>query len=141
MLLFKFFCLHHWDRSALLLLLLPRCPSCVDSAIPGTVAHQAPLSMGFPRQESWSEQPLPPPGDLPNPGIKHVSPMPLASACGFSTTEPSGEPPQFPDQGQICTPSLKARGLKHWTTREVRRPNYSKTKGGDKSDSIKRNFR
>ena len=42
-----------------------------------TVAHQAPLSLGFPRQEYWSGLPLPAPGDLPNPGIKpasHVSP-------------------------------------------------------------------
>ena len=35
-----------------------------------TVAHQAPLSMGFPRQECWSGLPFPSPGDLPNPGIK-----------------------------------------------------------------------
>ena len=34
-----------------------------------TVAHQAPLSMGFSRQESWNRFPCPPPGDLPNPGI------------------------------------------------------------------------
>ena len=34
------------------------------------VAHQAPLSMGFSRQEYWSGLPCPPPGDLPNPGIK-----------------------------------------------------------------------
>ena len=37
-----------------------------------TVALQAPLSMKFSRQESWSELPFPPPGDLPNPGIKPV---------------------------------------------------------------------
>ena len=39
-------------------------------AIPGTVAHQAPLSMGFSRQEYWSGLPFPSPGDLPNPGIE-----------------------------------------------------------------------
>ena len=39
-----------------------------------TVAHQAPLSMGFSRQEDWSGLPCPPPGDLPNPGIKPTSP-------------------------------------------------------------------
>ena len=38
-------------------------------AILWTVAHQAPLSMGFPRQEYWSGLPCPPPGDLPDPGI------------------------------------------------------------------------
>ena len=41
---------------------------------PWTVAHQAPLSMGFPRQEYWSGLPCPPPGDLPNPGIRPVCP-------------------------------------------------------------------
>ena len=38
-----------------------------------TVSHQAPLSMGFPRQEYWSGLPFPSPGDLLNPGIKLVS--------------------------------------------------------------------
>ena len=40
---------------------------------PRTVARQAPLSMGFSRQEHWSGLPCPPPGDLPDPGIKPVS--------------------------------------------------------------------
>ena len=39
-------------------------------ATPWTVAHQAPLSMGFSRQEYWSGLPFPSPGNLPNPGIK-----------------------------------------------------------------------
>ena len=39
-----------------------------------TVAHQAPLSMGFSRQEYWRELPFPSPGDFPNPGIKSGSP-------------------------------------------------------------------
>ena len=39
-------------------------------ATPRTVAHQAPLSMGFSRQESWSGLPFPSPGDLPDPGIE-----------------------------------------------------------------------
>ena len=50
-----------------------------------TVARQAPLSMGFPRQEHQSELPFPSPGDLPNPGIKPAS---SALAGGFFTTEP-----------------------------------------------------
>ena len=37
---------------------------------PWTVAHEAPLSMGFSRQEYWSGLPFPSPGDLPNPGIE-----------------------------------------------------------------------
>ena len=40
----------------------------------GTVAHQVPLSMGLPRQDYWSEFPLPSPGALPNPGIEPASP-------------------------------------------------------------------
>ena len=47
------------------------------------VARQAPLSMGFPRQEYWSGLPFPTPEDLPNPEIKPVSP---ALAGGFFTT-------------------------------------------------------
>ena len=50
-----------------------------------TVARQAPLSMGFSRQEYWRGLPYPPPGDLPDPGIKPgvMSPAP---AGGFFTT-------------------------------------------------------
>ena len=40
-----------------------------------TVARQAPLSMGFSRQEYWSGLPFPTPGDLPDPGIEPVSPV------------------------------------------------------------------
>ena len=59
----------------------------------GTVAHQAPLSTGFPRQGYWSELPFPTPGDLPDPGIKPTSPV---LAGGFFITEtprklPSGD--------------------------------------------------
>ena len=43
-------------------------------ATPWTVAHQAPLSMGFSRQEYWSGLPFPSPGDLPSPGIELRSP-------------------------------------------------------------------
>ena len=52
---------------------------------PWTVACQAPLSMGFPRQEYWSGLPFPSPGDVPDPGIKPTSP---ALAGRFFTTEP-----------------------------------------------------
>ena len=58
-------------------------------AAPWTVAHKALLSMGFPRQEYWSELPFPFPGDLPNPGIEPESP---ALAGRFFTTEPPGKP-------------------------------------------------
>ena len=43
-------------------------------ATPWSIARQAPLSMGFPRQEYWSRLPFPSPGDLPHPGIKPRSP-------------------------------------------------------------------
>ena len=45
--------------------------------------------MGFPRQEHWSGLPFPSPGDLPNPGIEHMSP---ALVGRFFTTEPPGKP-------------------------------------------------
>ena len=52
---------------------------------PWTVACQAPLSMGFSRQEYWSELPFPPPGDFPDPRIEPESP---ALVDEFFTTEP-----------------------------------------------------
>ena len=67
------------------------CFSCVwFFATPQTVARQAPLSMGFSRQEYWSGLPCPPPGDLPDPGIKLTS---LATASGFFPAEPPGKAP------------------------------------------------
>ena len=54
---------------------------------PWTVAHQAPLSMGLPRQKYWSELPFPSPGDLPDPGIEPAS---LALESIFFTTDPPG---------------------------------------------------
>ena len=57
--------------------------------IPWTVACQAPLLMGFPRQEYWSELPFPSPEDLPDPGIKPVSPALQADSL---STEPPGKP-------------------------------------------------
>ena len=58
------------------------------SVTPGTVAHQAPLSMGFSRQEYWSGLPCPPPGDPPHPGMDRVSP---ALAGGFFTASATWE--------------------------------------------------
>ena len=51
-----------------------------------TIAHKAPLIMWFSRQEYWSELPCPPPGDLPDSGIKPLSSMSSAMAGGFFTT-------------------------------------------------------
>ena len=64
---------------------------------PWTVAHQAPLSMGFSRQEYWSGLPFPSPGDLPNPGIEPRSHTLQADTL---TSEPPGKP-------NICGEALK----------------------------------
>ena len=53
-----------------------------EAVTPGTVAHRAPLSVGFPRQQYWSELPFPSPGDPPNPGMGPESP---ALTRGFFT--------------------------------------------------------
>ena len=54
---------------------------------PWIVAHQAPLSMGFSRQEYWSGLPFPPLGDLPDPGIEPMSLVSPTMAGRFFTTE------------------------------------------------------
>ena len=64
-----------------------------SSATPWTVTRQAPLSMGFSRQEYWSGLPFPPPGDLPNPGIKPMTPVSPALAGRFFTTSAAWEDP------------------------------------------------
>ena len=56
------------------------------------VAHQAPLSMEFSKQESWNALPFPTPENLPDPGIKPTSLAPPALAGGFLTTVPPGKP-------------------------------------------------
>ena len=63
--------------------------SCLALCDPMDCSHQAPLSMGFSRQDYWSGLPFPSPGDLLNPGIKPGSPALEADAL---TTEPPGKP-------------------------------------------------
>ena len=58
---------------------------------PGTVAYQAPLSMGFSRQEYWSELPFPSPRDLLDPGIEPSSLTSSASAGEFFTISATAE--------------------------------------------------
>ena len=77
--------------------------SCLTLCNPVTVAHQAPLSMGISRQEYWSGLPFPPPEDLPDPGIKPVSPASPALAGRFFTTEPLGAP-AFSEQWAFLAP-------------------------------------
>ena len=63
-----------------------------------TVAHQAPLSMGFPRQEYWSGEPFPSPGALPDPGIKLVSLVSPALQADSLPLSHQGGP-----YGRLCT--------------------------------------
>ena len=65
------------------------------SATLWTVARQAPLSMGFSRQGYWSGLPCPPPGALPDPGIKPMSLKSPALAGGSFTTSATGEAQAF----------------------------------------------
>ena len=78
------------------LLIMPSCEVKVKSlshvqlfATPWSAAYQAPPSIGFSRQESWSGLPFPSPGDLPDPGIEPMSPTLQADAL---PPEPSGKP-------------------------------------------------
>ena len=68
------------------------CLAVSDSVMLWTVAHRAPLSVGFSRQEYWSGLPFPSPGDLLNPGIKLESRMSSALAGRVFTAEPPGKP-------------------------------------------------
>ena len=81
----------HWQKNSLPLhhLKLKSLSRVRLFATPWTVAQQAPLSMGFSRQEHWSGLPFPPPGDLPDSGIEHRSPALQADALTF---EPPGKP-------------------------------------------------
>ena len=64
---------------------------------PWTVAHQAPVSMGFPRREYWNGLPFPSPRDLPDSGIERGSPalaggfLPLSHSPGKPTSETKGK--------------------------------------------------
>ena len=71
------------------------------SAAPWTVAHQAPLSMGFSREESWSGLPIPPPGDLSNAGIEPVSLASHALPAGSLLLSHQGSPED--NRGQVKT--------------------------------------
>ena len=75
----------HW-YSAVLCSVTKSCPTL---ATPWTVAHQALLSMGFPRQEYWSGLPFPSPGDLP---VSEIEPRSHDLAGRFFTAEPRGKP-------------------------------------------------
>ena len=63
--------------------------SCLTLVTPWTAAHQAPLSMGFPRQDYWTELLFHTPRDLSDPGIQHWSPALKANSL-------ASEPPEKP---------------------------------------------
>ena len=75
-------------------------------ATPRTVAHGAPLSLGFPRQEYWSGLPLPSLGDLPNQGTEPESPA--LQVNFFFTTEP---PEKESVSHSVMSDSLRLHGL------------------------------
>ena len=76
-----------------------------------TAAHQAPLSMGFSRQEYWSELPCPPPGDLPNPGIESASPASSALQADFFLP---GKPKCIPSLFNF-SPKPASRVIRHFS--------------------------
>ena len=98
------------------LVLVLSCSIMSDSLQAHEVAHQAPLSTGFSRQEYRSELPFPSPRDLPNSGIKPTSPVTPALAGRFFTSEPPGRPSQgiqiVTSVAQSCL-TLKPHGLQH----------------------------
>ena len=70
--------------------------SCIQPTVTlWTVAHRDPLSMQFSRQECWSGLPCPLTGDLPDPGVKPVTPKSPALQADSLSAEPS-EKPLFP---------------------------------------------
>ena len=75
-----------------------------DSATQRAVAHQAPLSMGFSRQEYWSGLPFPPPEDIPDPGMEPMSP-----ALQVDSLPPSHEGNSQQDRTELIN-SLKGTG-------------------------------
>ena len=77
---------------------------------PWTIAHQAPLSMGFSRQEYWSGLPFPSPGDLPDPGIEPRSPSLHADAL---TSEPPEDKTKAEDL-TILVNSFIYSSNNHW---------------------------
>ena len=101
-----FFWPHHAEWGILVPCMCVRLLSCFSPVwlfvTPWTVACKASLSMGFPRQESWSGLPRPPPGDLPDQGVK-----PKSSALQVVSlpTEPPGKPP--------CGRSMVSQPLDH----------------------------
>ena len=89
-----------------------------------TVAHQAPLSMGFSRQAYWSELPCPPPEDLPTPGIKPESLLCLLHwQAGSLPLAPPGKPLYTQHYCQMSSSIQKTKRVPHPTKPQGLREN------------------
>ena len=82
-----------------------------DSVTSWTVPHQAPLSMGFSRQEYWSGLAFPSPGDLLDPGIKPRSPALQADSL---LSKPPGKP-QAQRGHEKCIALVKLTQCQYWS--------------------------
>ena len=92
------------------------CVSCLvvsDSATPWTVADQAPLSMGFSRQEYWSGLPFPSPGNLLDPGIEPGSPALQADSL---PSEPAGKRTKVKVKVVQSCQTLRPHGFSPWSS-------------------------
>ena len=87
--------LYHWATGSTYVCVLSRFSPVQLFATPWTIAHQSPQSVGFSRQEYWSELPFPSPRDLPDPGIEPRSPALQEEAL---TSEPPEKPVKEHDQ-------------------------------------------
>ena len=85
------------------------------SATPQTIPHQAPLSMEFSRQQHWSGQPLPSPGDLPEPGIE--SRFPVLQADSLPPESPGS--PECRDSDLIIYTSVVSHVI--WVLKNILR--------------------
>ena len=111
----------------------PSCPTLCNSR---TVAHQAPLSMGFSRQEDWSGWPFPSPGDLPDPGIKpgiEPTSLRLLQQVGSLPLGPPGKPfivcmcREFSDKTEKTNMALKFYILADFDECQVAGPHITRT--------------
>ena len=90
--------LEGWEEGSVCVFVLSRFSGVRLFATLWTVAHKAPLSVGFSRQQYWSELPCPPPGTLMDPGIEPVTPPFPALAGGFFTTSATWEAHETPKE-------------------------------------------
>ena len=87
------------------------CCCCCCFATPWNVAHQAPLFMGFPRQEYWSGLPSPSPADLCDPVIKPSSPALAESSLTTSSVQLLSHVQLFGDPMGCSPPGFSVHGI------------------------------